>query len=72
MAGETAPADWTERLAVDPEIKGGKPVIKGRHVLVQVIVDSLAGGDTIEQVCDGYKITEDDVKAALAYAAEPS
>ena len=61
---------WEGHIAIDPEVMGGKPVIKGTRVPVQVIVGSLAGGDSIEQVCDGYKVTEDDVRAALAYAAD--
>lgn len=61
---------WDERIAIDPEVMGGKPVIKGTRVPVQVIVGSLAGGDTIADVCSSYRVTEDDVRAALAYAAE--
>jgi len=61
---------WKERIAVDPEVMGGKPVIAGTRVPVQVIVGSLAGGDSVEQVCEGYGVTEEDVRAALAYAAE--
>lgn len=62
--------DWQERIAIDPEVMGGKPVIQGTRVPVQVIVGSLAGGDTVAEVCEGYKVTEEDVRAALAYAAE--
>jgi uncharacterized protein (DUF433 family) len=45
-----------------------KPVIAETRVPVQVIVGSLAGGDNVEQVCEGYGVTEEDVRAALAYA----
>lgn len=62
--------DWQDRIAVDPQVMGGKPVIKGTRVPVQVIVGSLAGGSSTEEVCEGYGITEEDVRAALAYAAE--
>ena len=61
---------WQDRIAIDPEIMGGKPVVRGTRVPVEVIVGSLAGGDAIEQICEGYDITEEDVRAALAYAAE--
>jgi len=61
---------WQDRIAVDPGVMGGKPVIAGTRVPMQVIVGSLAGGDTIEEVCAGYGVTEEDVRAALAYAAE--
>ena len=60
---------WQERIAIDPKVMGGKPVIKGRRVPLQVIVASLAGGDDIETVCAEFDITEEDVRAALAYAA---
>lgn len=62
--------NWEERIAIDPKVMGGKPVIRGTRVPVQVIVGSLAGGSTVGEVCDGYKVTEEDVRAALAYAAE--
>ena len=61
--------EWQERIAIDPKVMGGKPVIKGRRVPLQVIVASLAGGDDITTVCEEFDITEEDVRAALAYAA---
>lgn len=60
---------WEEHIAIDAEVMGGKPVIKGTRVPVQVIVGALAGGDTVEDVCKGYRVTEEDVRAALTYAA---
>ena len=61
--------DWEDRIAIDPKVMGGKPVIKGRRVPLQVIVGSLAGGDDVATVCQQFNITEEDVRAALAYAA---
>jgi uncharacterized protein (DUF433 family) len=61
--------DWRARINIDERVMGGKPVIKGRRVPVEVIVGSLAGGDSIKDVCEGYLLEEDDVRAALAYAA---
>ena len=61
--------DWQDRIAIDPGVMGGKPVVKGTRVPVQVIVGSLAGGDMVADVCEGYQVTEDDVRVALAYAA---
>jgi uncharacterized protein (DUF433 family) len=60
---------WRDRISIDPSVQGGKPVIKGTRVPLQVIVGSLAGGDSIEDVCRSYPVTEADVRAALAYAA---
>ncbi len=61
---------WQDRITIDPGIMGGKPVIKSTRVPVQVIVGSLAGGSTVAEVCEGYSVTEEDVRAALSYAAE--
>lgn len=61
---------WEDRIAIDPDVMGGKPVIKGTRVPVQVIVGALAGGDTTDDVCASYNVTEQDVRAALTYAAE--
>ena len=62
--------DWRTRIAIDPDIQGGKPVIKGTRVPVQVIVGGLAKGMTVEQVCDEYVLKEADVRAALTYVTE--
>jgi len=61
---------WQERIAIDPGVMGGKPVIDGTRVPVQTIVAFLAGGDDVALVCQEFDITEEDVRAALAYAAE--
>lgn len=59
-----------QRISIDPAVCHGKPVIRGTRVLVSVIVGGLAGGMTQEEVVDEYGVTVDDVRAALAYAAE--
>jgi uncharacterized protein (DUF433 family) len=61
--------DWESRIAIDPDVMGGKPVIKGTRVPIEVIVGSLAAGDTVAEVCEDYGLTEEDVRAALAHAA---
>jgi uncharacterized protein (DUF433 family) len=61
--------DWPSRIKIDPDVMGGKPVINGTRVALQFIVGSLAAGESIAEVCEAYAITEDDVRAALAYAA---
>lgn len=58
-----------ERIVVDENIRHGKPVIKGTRVPVEIILGSLAGGMSFLEICDDYEITEDDIKAATAYAA---
>ena len=62
--------DWRQHIALDPGILRGKPTIKGTRVAVQVVVGSLAGGMGVEEVCEQYRLTSEQVHAALAYAAE--
>src|SRR3990167_4180137 len=60
----------SNRIIIDPEIQHGKPVIRGTRVPVARIVGGLAGGMSKEDVIREYAITEEDVLAALSYAAE--
>ena len=62
--------DWQSHINIDPEIAAGHPVIRGTRVPVQVIVGTLGGGASIEEVCEDYHVTEEDVRAALIFAAE--
>ncbi|HLC29839.1 MAG TPA: DUF433 domain-containing protein [Dehalococcoidia bacterium] len=62
--------DWRERITNDPGIMGGKPVVRGTRVPVQVIIGSLAGGMGVEEICREYGVAQEDIQAALAYAAE--
>lgn len=57
------------RIVVDPQIRHGKPVIKGTRVSVDVILGALAGGMTYEDVCKEYGIEKEDLLAAIEYAA---
>jgi len=59
-----------DRITVDPNIMNGKPCIRGMRIQVSLILDALAGGDTIEVLLRGYPtLTRDDIAAALAYGA---
>lgn len=65
--------NWKERIAVDPLICHGKACIKGTRIMVSVILDNLANDVTEEEILRSYpSLTADDIKAALAYAAELS
>lgn len=62
---------WRERISIDPNVCHGKPCIKGTRIMVWIIVDYLANGDSVEEVLTAYpSLTREDVQAALAYAAE--
>lgn len=61
------------RVTVDPKICGGKPCIRGTRIYIAIVLDGLAEGLTPEQIIDHYpQLTPDDIRAALAYAAELS
>lgn len=58
------------RIVIDPAICHGKPVIRDTRVPVTVVVGSLAGGMTFEDVQREYDITADDIRAALRFVGE--
>jgi uncharacterized protein (DUF433 family) len=58
------------RIVIDPAICAGKPVIRGTRVPVTVVVGSLAGGMTFEDVQREYDVTADDIRAALRFVGE--
>lgn len=59
-----------DRITVDPEIVHGKPAIRGTRITVQVILELLAAGESVEELLREYEeLTHDDVLAALEYAA---
>lgn len=57
------------RIMIDPEILGGKPIIKGTRIPVDVIVGHVAAGDTIEKIVESFDVEKADVQAALAFAS---
>jgi uncharacterized protein (DUF433 family) len=59
-----------DRIEVNPEICGGKPVIRGTRIMVRNILGMVAGGYTVDRILTAYPdLTRDDVNAALEYAA---
>jgi len=58
----------TKRIAIDPKVRHGKPVVRGTRVPVEVVVGSLAGGMSHEEICREYGIAEADIRACLEYA----
>lgn len=57
-----------DRIVIDPAIQHGKPIIRGTRVPVARILGGLAGGMAATEVCQEYDLTEDDLRAAFAYA----
>lgn len=62
--------NYHDRIVRDPHIVGGEPVIKGTRVTLRTVLASLAeGATTAEIIADFPTLTEDDVRAAIAFAA---
>ena len=60
-----------KRIVIDPKIMLGKPVIKGTRLTVELIVEKFAYGQTAENLKRDYPfLTDEDIKAALLYAAK--
>ena len=62
-----------ERISIDPGVCFGRACIKGHRVWVSLVLDRLAGGETIEELLGEYPgIEREDVLACIAYGAEMS
>jgi uncharacterized protein (DUF433 family) len=70
MMAEYLTMRWADHIESDPAICHGQPRIKGSRVMVSVVLDNLAAGEPPEVVASSYRITVEDVRAAIAYAAE--
>ena len=60
-----------DRITIDPDICNGKPVIRGKRIAVQTILEFLSSGDTPAEILEEYPSLEiEDINACLAYASE--
>ncbi len=58
-----------DRITVDPDIFGGKPIVRGRRLAVEHVLGMLAAGDDVDTILAGYPWLErDDVLACVEYA----
>ncbi len=63
--------DWRKRIVSDPLVCHGKPCFVGTRIMVSVLLDNLAEGETAEDILASYpSLKPEDVRAALAYAAD--
>lgn len=54
----------------DPAVMMGKPIVAGTRITVELVLEKLAGGETIEQVLDAHpRLTRESILAALDFAA---
>ena len=59
------------RISIDPDVVAGKPCVAGTRISVQLILNMLAAGDSRTDVLAGYQsLQDDDISAALRYAAD--
>ncbi|MEH2208391.1 MAG: DUF433 domain-containing protein [Nostoc sp.] len=60
-----------QKIVSDPKIMMGKPVISGTRITVELILEKLAAGETPEQILEAHpRLTDEGIKAALAFAAQ--
>jgi uncharacterized protein (DUF433 family) len=63
--------NWRDRISVDPKVCHGKVCIKGTRIMVSVVLDNLAAGESVDAILRSYPtLKTDDIQAALGYAAE--
>ncbi len=60
---------YGDRIAIDPAVRHGNPIIKGTRFPLEIILGSLAGGMEIVEIVKEYDLQKEDVLAARAYAA---
>ena len=61
----------TERIEIDARKMMGKPVIRGTRITVELLLRKLAEGAAEADLLDAYpRLTREDIRAAIAYAAD--
>jgi uncharacterized protein (DUF433 family) len=59
------------RISIDPAVMLGKPCVKGSRITVELILRKLGAGRSFADLLEAYpQLTEDDIRAALAFAAD--
>jgi uncharacterized protein (DUF433 family) len=63
--------DWKKRISVDTQVCHGKACIKGTRVMVSIVLDNLADGESNENIIKSYpSLKKEDIQAAISYAAD--
>ncbi len=58
-----------DRITADPNIFGGKPIVRGMRISVELVLSLLAQGETVASILDDYpELQQEDIRACLAYA----
>lgn len=63
--------DWRERIVVDPAVLVGKPFIKGTRISVELVMERLADGWSMDDILRSYPgLAREDVLAAISFVTE--
>lgn len=63
--------DLLNRVVVDPEVMGGKPIIRGTRIPVDQIIRLLGEGMSVENILEDYPhLSKKDIRAALLYGSK--
>ena len=63
--------NYRDRIVSDPNILRGKPIIKGTRISVELILEKLGEGMSIEELLEAYpNLTREDILAAISYSAD--
>ena len=63
--------DYLRRITIDPEVRFGKPCVRGTRLTVGDVLSYLASGMTEDEILvDFPQLTRDDIRACLAFAAD--
>ncbi len=58
-------------IVADPKIMMGKPTVAGTRITVELILEKLAAGETVEQILAAHpRLTDESIRAAIGFAAE--
>ena len=64
-----SPMDLIKRITIDPAILAGKPIIRGTRISVELILEQLGQGWSVDDILDGYPhLQREDVLACIQYA----
>ncbi|HSP61576.1 MAG TPA: DUF433 domain-containing protein [Pyrinomonadaceae bacterium] len=69
----TSQMNYQDSITIEPGKRGGRPTIRGMRIAVADVLGWLAAGMTHEEIISDYpELTEEDIRACLAYASESS
>lgn len=71
LNGMPTASDYPARIVIDPQIRFGKPIVRGTRITVGDVLGYLAGGMTeADLLADFPQLTRDDILACLGFAAD--